>query len=131
MCVIAGAGSIGLLLGSFLAEEGMAVTFYVRREEQAQLIRDEGIERIKQDGTTTMYEVEATTDIGRLSSDALWIAATKYAGLSSLLADMRKARVENPVLFVQNGIGHMALVTNTSLPHVAFATVEHGARQSG
>lgn len=125
--VIAGAGSIGLLLGSFLAEAGMAVTFYVRREEQAQLIRDEGIERINQDGTTSIYEVEATTDIGQLAPDALWVAATKYAGLTSLLAEMQQATIENPILFVQNGIGHMALVMNTALPHIAFATVEHGA----
>ena len=127
--VIAGAGSIGLLLGSFLAEAGMAVTFYVRREEQARLIRDGGIRRINQDGTTSIFDVGATTDIGRLAPDALWIAATKYGGLSSLLAEMQQERVENPVLFVQNGIGHMALVTNTALPHVAFATVEHGARR--
>lgn len=127
--VIAGAGSIGLLLGSFLAEAGMAVTFYVRREEQARLIREGGIQRTNQDGTTSIYEVEATVDIGGLAPDALWVAATKYAGLSSLLAEMQQARIENPVLFVQNGIGHMALVTNTVLPHVAFATVEHGARR--
>lgn len=127
--VIAGAGSIGLLLGSFLAEAGMAVTFYVRRGEQAQLIRDEGIQRMNQDGTTSIYKVEATTDIGQLAPNALWIAATKYAGLFSLLTEMQQARVENPVLFVQNGIGHMALVMNTALPHVAFATVEHGARR--
>ena len=43
--VIAGAGSIGLLIGSFLSEAGMDVTFYVRREEQAELIRGEGIQR--------------------------------------------------------------------------------------
>ena len=42
---------------------------------------------------------------------------------------MQKADVENPVLFVQNGIGHMDSVKNTELPHVAFATVEHGARR--
>ncbi len=47
--IIAGAGSIGLLLGSFLSEAGMNVTFYVRREEQAELIRAKGIQRINQD----------------------------------------------------------------------------------
>ena len=42
---------------------------------------------------------------------------------------MQEADVNNPVLFVQNGIGHLELVKNTDLPHVAFATVEHGARR--
>ena len=41
--VIAGAGSIGLLMGSFLSEAGMDVTFYVRRKEQEELIRAKGI----------------------------------------------------------------------------------------
>ena len=44
--VIAGAGSIGLLMGSFLSEAGMDVTFYVRRKEQEELIRAKGIRRI-------------------------------------------------------------------------------------
>ncbi|MEK5039659.1 ketopantoate reductase family protein [Sporosarcina sp. FSL K6-3457] len=127
--VIAGAGSIGLLLGSFLAEAGVAVTFYVRREEQAQLIREKGIQRINQDGTTSMYDVGAMTDIRALAPTALWIVAVKYAGLGDLLSDMEQATIENPVLFIQNGIGHIELVNNTAMPHVAFATVEHGARR--
>ena len=56
--IIAGAGSIGLLLGSYLSEAGMNVTFYVRREEQAELIRTEGIQRINQDGTTDVFHVQ-------------------------------------------------------------------------
>ncbi|WP_318616053.1 2-dehydropantoate 2-reductase [Sporosarcina sp. YIM B06819] len=128
--VIAGAGSIGLLLGSFLAEAGMAVTFYVQREEQARLIRNEGIQRINQDGTASRYDVGVTTDISKVSPSALWIVAVKYAGLRSLLSEMQQARIENPVLFVQNGVGHMELVADVPLPHVAFATVEHGARRA-
>ena len=62
--IIAGAGSIGMLLGSFMTEAGMKVTFYVRREEQAELIRAEGIQRINQDDTKDVFRVHATTDIG-------------------------------------------------------------------
>ncbi len=125
--IIAGAGSIGLLLGSFLTEAGMNVTFYVRRDEQAELIRAEGIQRINQDDTKDVFHVHATTDIRDLSTTALWIVAVKYAGLGDLLSDMKTAGIINPVLFVQNGIGHMELVKDTALPNTAFATVEHGA----
>ncbi|NYF24131.1 ketopantoate reductase family protein [Sporosarcina sp. JAI121] len=125
--IIAGAGSIGLLIGSCLSEAGMDVTFYVRREGQAQLIRKEGIQRVNLDGTIDVFEVKATTDIRSLSTAALWIVAVKYAGLRDLLSEMQKAHVHNPVLFVQNGIGHVELIKNTELPHVAFATVEQGA----
>ena len=90
--IIAGAGSIGLLLGSFLSEAGMDVTFYVRREEQAELIRAEGIQRINQDNTTDVLRVHATTDIRNLSATALWIVAVKYAGLRDLLSEMQEAQ---------------------------------------
>ena len=95
--IIAGAGSIGLLLGSFLSEAGMDVTFYVRREEQAELIRAEGIQRINQDNTTDVLRVHATTDIRNLSTTALWIVAVKYAGLRDLLSEMQEAHMSNPV----------------------------------
>ncbi len=127
--IIAGAGSIGLLLGSFLSQAEIDVTFYARREEQVDLIRKNGIERINQDGTRSVCRVAATTDIRKLPAGALWIIAVKYAGLRSLLSDMQVEQVNNPVLFIQNGIGHMELVTNTTLPHTAFATVEHGAQR--
>ncbi|KAA0966610.1 2-dehydropantoate 2-reductase [Sporosarcina sp. ANT_H38] len=125
--IIAGAGSIGLLMGSYLSEVGIEVTFYVRREEQAEHIRVNGIQRINQDNTKEVLHVNATTDIRNLSTTALWIVAVKYAGLRELLSEMQEAHVYNPVLFVQNGIGHLELVNNLELPHVAFATVEHGA----
>ncbi|MCG7334156.1 2-dehydropantoate 2-reductase [Sporosarcina sp. ACRSM] len=124
--VVAGAGSIGLLIGSYLAEAGMDVTFYVRREEQAQLIQTEGIRRIQQDGTKKVFCAQATTDIHRLPV-APWIVAVKFSGVEELLMTMQQAEVNPPVLFVQNGIGHLELVERSSLQHVAFATVEHGA----
>nr|WP_255485703.1 2-dehydropantoate 2-reductase [Sporosarcina sp. BP05] len=127
--IIAGAGSIGLLMGSFLSEAGMDVTFYVKREEQAELIRAKGIQRINQDKTTDVLRVHATTDIRNLSGAALWVVAVKYAGLRDLLSEMQETHIVNPVLFVQNGIGHLELVKNCEFPHVAFATVEHGARR--
>ncbi|MFC5588530.1 2-dehydropantoate 2-reductase [Sporosarcina soli] len=124
--VVAGAGSIGLLIGSYFAEAGMDVTFYVRREEQAQLIRTEGIQRIEQDGTKKVFCAQATTDIHRLPA-APWIVAVKFSGVEELLMTMQQAKVNPPVLFVQNGIGHLELVERSALRHVVFATVEHGA----
>lgn len=127
--VIAGAGSIGLLLGSFFAEAKMSVTFYVRRTEQAQQIQQDGIRRVNQDGTTSEFQAAATTHIRELPQKALWIVAVKYAGVRALLEDMERADMNNPTLFVQNGIGHLALVNDTALSNVAFATVEHGAQR--
>lgn len=125
--VIAGAGSVGLLLGSFLSEAGKDVTMLVRREEQARLIVEKGIERVNEDGTKSIVHVNATSDIGEIPINYLWILAVKFSDLRSLLAQLKEAEIKGPVLFVQNGIGHLALANAMDLPHIAFATIEHGA----
>lgn len=107
----------------------MNVTFYVRREEQAELLHVEGVCRINQDGSEGVFYANATTKIEDTSLEALWIAAVKYAGLRELLSDMKKVHETHPVLFVQNGIGHIELVHGTTLLDIAFATVEHGAQR--
>ncbi len=126
--VIAGAGSIGLLMGSFLSEAGMDVTFYVRRKEQEELIRAKGIRRMQQGGIEKVFYPRVITDIRELP-DAPWIIAVKSDGVQSLLSRIQEEKITQPVLFVQNGIGHLELVKKTDLPYVAFATVEHGARR--
>lgn len=123
--IIAGAGSVGLLLGSFLAEAGIGVTMFVRRSEQAKLLAKHGIERVNADGTKTRVRVDATSKIDQLPDAQLWIIAVKYAHLTTLLAQIK--RVKTPLLFIQNGIGHISLAKETSFPHFAFATIEHGA----
>ena len=128
-CSHSGAGSIGLLLGSFLSEAGMDVTFYVRREEQAELIRGEGIQRINQDGTKFVFHAKSTTDITVISPTALCIVAVKFAGLQNLLMEIKDADLKNPLLFVQNGIGHLEIVESFNSLEIAFATVEQGARR--
>jgi 2-dehydropantoate 2-reductase len=125
--VIVGAGSIGLLIGSFLAESGIRVVFLVRREEQAASIRELGIRRLNVDGSEVVYEAEAQTDIETLPDGAPWIVATKYSGVSPIVKDMLERDIRNAVMFVQNGYGHFDFVSQTELPNIFFATVEHGA----
>ena len=125
--VIAGAGSVGLLLGSFLSEAGIDVTMFVRRKEQARLIAQKGIARVNEDGTKSVIQANATTNLAKLPAAQLWIIAVKFSDLRGLLAQLKEANVKEPMLFIQNGIGHFALANQTDLPHIAFATVEHGA----
>lgn len=127
--VIAGAGSVGLLLGSYLVESGLKVTMLVRREEQAEMLKRNGICRINEDGSELSFSVEATTQIAELRGSALWIIAVKYSDLPGLLAQLKASHVTDPLLFVQNGIGHVALANATDSQDIAFATVEHGALQ--
>ncbi|MGG0667129.1 2-dehydropantoate 2-reductase [Lederbergia citrisecunda] len=125
--VIVGAGSIGLLIGSYLSEAGMKVVFFVRRREQAAIIREQGIRRINSDGTETSLKANAQTDEGKLPENAPWIVATKYEGVAPVVELVHKRNLKNAVMFIQNGYGHFNLVSGTSMPNVFFATVEHGA----
>ncbi|MCM3710032.1 2-dehydropantoate 2-reductase [Sporosarcina luteola] len=125
--VIAGAGSIGLLIGSYLAEAGLKVVFFVRREEQAALIRQQGIRRINGDRSEIVLEVDAQTDVGKLPEHAPWIISTKYEGIAPVVEVILDRNVKNPVMFVQNGYGHFDFIRGTSMPNVFFAAVEHGA----
>lgn len=125
--VIAGAGSVGLLLGSYLAETGLNVTMYVRRQSQANLIMIDGIRRINNDGSESITRVNATTDMSKIAPSRLWVIAVKYDDIAGLLSELKDAEVEEPMLFVQNGIGHVAPATATASPDIAFASVEHGA----
>ena len=125
--VIAGAGSVGLLLGSYLAEAGIEVTMFVRREEQANLLTNNGIRRINEDGSESIFRVYATIDMAKIPLSQLWVIAVKYANIQGLLAELKDANVKDPMMFVQNGIGHVAPGNATASPDIAFASVEHGA----
>lgn len=125
--VIVGAGSVGLLLGSYLAESGIDVKMFVRREEQKKIIEQEGICRLNEDGTESVFHVEVTTDMEVLSGSQLLIIAVKYSHLHNFLERLIQQDVKAPLLFIQNGIGHLTAVKETDFPHIAFATVEHGA----
>ncbi|QUW21790.1 2-dehydropantoate 2-reductase [Sporosarcina sp. Marseille-Q4063] len=127
--VIVGGGSVGLLLGSYLSESGLKVTMVVRREEQSSELNKKGIRRVNEDGSESVFRVYATTAFPMDNQDSVWIIAVKYIDLQQLLIQLDRLEIKNPMLFIQNGLDHYSLANDTSLPHLAFATVEHGARR--
>lgn len=124
---VVGAGSIGLLLGTFFSEMKFEVTMIVRRKEQSNLLNAQGIRRINIDQTETVCKVSATTNLKDLTSADIIIIAIKYADVQGLLAQFEAFDIQQPVCFVQNGIGHYELALATSLPSIVFGTIEHGA----
>lgn len=128
---IVGAGSIGLLLGTFFSEADMNVTMFARRKEQAELLKREGIRRINIDNTETICKVNATIDMEKLSHVDLLIIAVKYSSLADLLLEIKQANIKTPLLFIQNGIGHINLAYRTAMPYIAFGAIEQGALKIG
>lgn len=124
---VIGAGSIGMLIGSYLAESGISVTMLVRSERQQIVLNQKGICRINENTTQTITPVHATNDYNRLSTMDLIIIAVKYKDLSNVLTRLKEEKIKIPLLFIQNGIGHWYDVMEEDFQEIAFATVEHGA----
>ncbi|GKV64289.1 MULTISPECIES: ketopantoate reductase family protein [Sporosarcina] len=124
--VIVGAGSIGLLIGSYLAQHKADVTFWVRRKEQADQLR-KGLVRLEETGGETIVSVRTAETPEELPTDALWIIAVKYDALQSVLHRISALPGQPDLLFIQNGMGHLALIEKLKLGNTSFATVEHGA----
>ncbi|GKV67706.1 putative 2-dehydropantoate 2-reductase [Sporosarcina sp. NCCP-2716] len=126
--VIGGAGAIGLLIGSCLAEAGHSVSFWTRRPEQAQALRENGLVRIE-GGYTERFAVGAFTSVCEAPAGAMWIAAVKSSGLPALISRLGTAEPPGYVLFIQNGIRHFEEADRLDLPSFGFASVTFGARR--
>lgn len=124
---IIGAGSIGMLIGSYLAEAGVNVTLLVRNEAQRKRLNAEGICRVNEDGSETKTVVTATMDFEDIATVDLLIVAVKYRDVVVILQKLKDLKVHAPLLFIQNGLAHLSVVQEQDFPYVAFATVEHGA----
>lgn len=124
---IIGAGSIGMLMGSYLAEAGLEVTMLTRSETQRDCLRTKGICRLGEKDQETIQFVQATNRYSELQSMQLIIIAVKYKDLATVLQELKEAKIDIPLLFVQNGLAHLDDLKENEFSHIAFATVEHGA----
>ncbi|MEG0259853.1 MAG: 2-dehydropantoate 2-reductase [Lysinibacillus sp.] len=125
--VIIGAGAVGMLVASFLAEVNMKVTLVVRRQEQVECLTSEGLHRKNIDGSTTKVFVQATTDLQSITNAELYIIAVKYGQLQLLYKHLDGLAKEIPLLFVQNGLAHYDEVLLLSHQTLAFSSVSFGA----
>lgn len=124
---IIGAGSIGMLIGSYLAEGNIAVTLLVRDREQKMQLENKGIRRIHEGSIPVETSVNATLDYQDIQAMDLLIIAVKYQNLAVVLQKLKEEKIKIPLLFIQNGLAHLNDVDKKDFPHIAFATVEHGA----
>ncbi len=124
---IIGAGSIGMLIGSYIAGAGLDVTLLVRKESQRTQLNTKGIWRMRDNQKEVVTQIHATTQYIDVAQVNLLIIAVKYKDLAEVLARLKEERIKVPVLFIQNGIGHLNDVCEKEFPNAAFATVEHGA----
>lgn len=114
---IIGAGAVGLLIASYLAERH-EITLYTRRV-------NDGFKRIvRDDKPSAVVKVQS---IACFESQDLVFVTTKSYDIKSVIPYLEHEI--SPVVFLQNGMGHLDVAR--SLPSAVFGVVEHGAMKVG
>jgi 2-dehydropantoate 2-reductase len=123
---IIGGGSIGLLFGAFLLEKNHKVTLYTRTESQAFILNNYGISKEHK------HDISHTSPIATCISDGISkhdfiIIAVKQYHLSAILETLYRVSTSTPLLFLQNGMGHIKMMQSLPHEHLFVGVVEHGA----
>ncbi|MGM0844496.1 MAG: 2-dehydropantoate 2-reductase [Bacillota bacterium] len=124
---VIGGGAIGLLFAAYLGKK-YDVTLYVKRSVQENIINSKGIILKAGDSCTTTF-TKASTEYGDMYNYDLIIVAVKQYHLQGLEEDIKKIPSRVPLLFLQNGIGHLKLLDKLAHEHIFVGTVEHGSRK--
>lgn len=121
---IIGAGAIGLLFSCYLSRSH-DVTVYCRTEKQALEINQKGLYITYRDKKERLV-IEAK-DSANLVEEELIIIAVKQYHLQQLVPTLQKIPSSIPILFIQNGIGHLPIIERLPHNNVLLGVVEHGA----
>lgn len=122
---ILGAGSIGLLFASYL-QNNHQVILYCRTNEHAKAINEEGVFLQKNHDYKTRSILAKTA--ANIDNDLnLLIIAVKQYHLPELSQILHSLSKQLPLLFLQNGMGHLSLLQKLPHERIFVGTVEHGA----
>lgn len=122
---IIGAGAVGLLYGGWLGKFH-EVTMFPRTKEQARLLNEKGI-TVKGGMSPFTVSVKAQETPVSPGTQELVIVTVKQYDLSGAAAILKKMDTAIPVLFLQNGMGHLPLLEELPQERILVGTVEHGA----
>ncbi|MGE6378241.1 2-dehydropantoate 2-reductase [Peribacillus muralis] len=121
---IIGGGAIGLLFASHLSGKH-SVTVYTRTVQQASIINREGI-RLIQEGESRLLDCIMSKSLdGGIADQDLLILAVKQYQLQHILPAIN--RLDVPLLFLQNGYGHIVHLEQLQSQAIYVGIVEHGA----
>jgi 2-dehydropantoate 2-reductase len=123
---IIGGGSIGLLFSYYLGER-YDVTLYTRTLDQAEAIRQNGLQLIG-NGQIHKSELKTNTIENWHGNEDITFIAVKQYHLSTLIEFLLERQVGKTIfIFLQNGMGHLKLLQLLNDETIYVSTVEHGA----
>jgi 2-dehydropantoate 2-reductase len=122
---IIGGGAVGLLFASYLQEKN-DVILYTRSKEQSEQIRNKGLVRKKVDESRTIpIEVRPISHWDDNGIELVILCVKQYM-LEEMVNDI-SFQPNLPLLFVQNGMGHLSLIKKLNARSIFIGSVEHGA----
>ncbi|MBO1004924.1 2-dehydropantoate 2-reductase [Pseudogracilibacillus auburnensis] len=125
---IIGGGAVGLLFGAYFGTE-YDVTIYTRSSKQAEKINEQGLQLSKQ-GNFSNIPLKANANFAKMEAQNLIIVAVKQYDLESLLPILKKISANIPLLFIQNGMGHLQKIDQLAdFTTIYIGTVEHGVQR--
>ncbi|WP_280769092.1 2-dehydropantoate 2-reductase [Salipaludibacillus daqingensis] len=129
---IVGAGAIGLLTSTYLQECGHSVKVVTRTNEQAAFIHLHGITRFYEGEEINKSILAISFEAYRPGKEDVIIATMKQSHLNSFI-DWVNHRMEGniPILFMQNGMGHIEKAKDILNHPIFSAVVTHGAIKKG
>ncbi|MDQ0215230.1 2-dehydropantoate 2-reductase [Oikeobacillus pervagus] len=122
---IIGGGSIGMFFSACL-HDSFNVTQYTRKQVQADEICQNGL-WVEENGGKNRINLQARSLQVKEASreDVLFIAVKQYH-LQALETFLCSLPVSIPLIFLQNGMGHLAFLEKLPQQHLFVATIEHG-----
>ncbi|MEK4629657.1 2-dehydropantoate 2-reductase [Solibacillus sp. FSL R7-0682] len=124
---IIGAGAVGLLLASFMAEGDTKVRLITKEETVTQPYDMMQLTRTNVDNTLAKFQVERTTSL--CDEADLIIIAVKYGQLQGIYQQLMNIDPTIPLLFIQNGLAHYEEVRQLKQHHIAFSSIQFGAQK--
>ncbi|OZI12377.1 2-dehydropantoate 2-reductase [Bacillaceae bacterium SAS-127] len=122
---IIGGGAMGLLFATQMTEIDSTIVF-TKTVEQASALSEQGITRIENEQKVIhCIQADVTEQIGHYQFDLLFIAVKQYQ-LPSIFPYLQQVSEDVPLVFLQNGMGHLQDLDRLTHKHVFVATVEHG-----
>lgn len=125
---IIGGGSLGLLFSYYLSANH-EVHLFTRTQQQADLINTNGLQIVKPGGEKATRNVFAAPIHAWQGTEDMAIIAVKQYQLPDLMPILA-TKTLGSILFLQNGYGHIKLLTELTGFPIFVGSVEHGAVKS-
>ena len=124
---IIGAGATGLLYAHQLADI-FSVKLYCKREEQRNLIHEEGVTLVDgEQKTNKKIKVELFRNETEMNEDVLIVTVKQYS-LESIVRNLKKYQ-NKTILFLQNGMNHITYFHELKQNKIFVGVIEHGAKK--